>query len=161
MRRTLRWTAFAFFCLISGWYISSLYDFIPLNMPYGVYIFIRNCLSLFQLNILANTDDIETLALLLYWFVTSVLLAAFVLAAKGWIWPRARGWLATRLGAASIIGGWLAACGGVAFIAPMSRAITSLNSDETVERLLLEYWAWATFAVCAVLIVCRRVANSP
>lgn len=159
MKSALRWGSFVVVCVVAGFYIAHLYDFIPTNMPYSVYIFIRTSLSLLRLNILANTDDIETLAILLYWFVTSILFAVFVQTAKGWIRPRARGWLAARLGAASVIGGWFVACGAFAFAYDPARAFASPDPERAVNVALVGYWAWATFAVCAVLIVCRRVAN--
>ena len=159
MKNALRWGLFVVVCVVAGFYIAHLYGFIPTNMPYSVYIFIRTSLSLLRLNVLANTDDMETLAILLYWFATSVLFGIFVLAAKGWIWPRARTWLPARLGAASTIGGWFAACGAFAVAYDPVHAFASQDPERAVNVALLGYWAWGTFAVCAVLIVCRTVAN--
>jgi hypothetical protein len=54
-------------------------DTLPMNMPYGVDMFIRAILRICGHTELANPDDMEVLALLLYLFVSLVLVGAGVL----------------------------------------------------------------------------------
>jgi uncharacterized protein YneF (UPF0154 family) len=74
--------------VIGGLFLSHLPDVIPCgnvidvfpcsDMPYPVDMFIRFCLSVAGRRDLANPDDMEALAALLYWIVAT-LLVGFVI----------------------------------------------------------------------------------
>lgn len=67
--------------VIVGWRLTyHIDDVFPGNMPYSVDMFIRFCLKMIGRNDLANPDDMETLALLLYWVIASLLVAAVIFA---------------------------------------------------------------------------------
>ncbi|MFM0643487.1 hypothetical protein PQR14_04090 [Paraburkholderia bryophila] len=53
-------------------------DVYPGNMPDPVDRFIRFCLAVTRHNDLANPDDMEVLALLLYWTIATLLVAALL-----------------------------------------------------------------------------------
>ncbi|CAG9251029.1 hypothetical protein [Paraburkholderia unamae] len=157
MRKILHWTIFSILCLIAGWYIAHLYDFIPMNMPYGVDSFLRGLLSLFGLNDLANPDDMEVLAMLLYWLVSSVLFGVLLLTGKGYLCSRnQRLWL---LLTASLIGGWILECAAIAFVPFVSRAFASLNSEQAVHNALVAYWVGGAIFVGAIFFASRRGAK--
>lgn len=53
-------------------------DVYPGNMPDSVDTFIRFCLAVTRHNDLANPDDMEVLALLLYWTIATLLVGALL-----------------------------------------------------------------------------------
>ncbi|SIT38672.1 conserved exported hypothetical protein [Paraburkholderia piptadeniae] len=80
--------AFIAASVIGGLYLSHLPDLIPCgnitdifpcsDMPYSVEMFIRFCLSVIGRSDLANPDDMEALAALLYWAIATLLVGAFL-----------------------------------------------------------------------------------
>ncbi|PQV54972.1 hypothetical protein [Paraburkholderia sp. BL21I4N1] len=66
--------------VIGGWYLACLFSLLPFNMPDFVDGFIRFVLSVTGNNDLANADDMEMLALLLYWIVSTLLVGGLIFA---------------------------------------------------------------------------------
>lgn len=67
---------------IVGWRLTyHIDDVFPGNMPYSVDMFIRFCLKVVGRSDLANPDDMEVLALLLYWLIASLLVGGLLFAA--------------------------------------------------------------------------------
>jgi hypothetical protein len=63
---------------ISGWQLTYVIEMLPVNMPYPIDMFIRFCLSATGNSDLANPDDMEVLALLLYWAIASLLVGVLL-----------------------------------------------------------------------------------
>ncbi|MFT4066566.1 hypothetical protein [Paraburkholderia sp.] len=88
--KLLAGVAFVVASVIGGWFLALLPDVIPCgnivdvfpcsNMPYPVDMFIRFCLSLTGHDDLANLDDMEILALLFYWALSTLIVAALLYA---------------------------------------------------------------------------------
>lgn len=77
--RLLRYIAWVAISVIGGWRLTyHIDDVFPGNMPDSVYIFIRFCLTVTGQNDLANPDDMEVLALLLYWAIATLLVGALL-----------------------------------------------------------------------------------
>ncbi|MFM0603672.1 hypothetical protein PQR05_03970 [Paraburkholderia sediminicola] len=72
--------AFVAVSVIAGWYVACLFSLLPFNMPYPVDRFIRFVLSVTGNSDLANADDMEMLALLLYWAVSTLLVGGLMFA---------------------------------------------------------------------------------
>lgn len=79
-RKLLRNVAWIVTSAIAGWQ-STYYidDSFPGNMPYSVDVFIRYCLAITGRDDLANPDDMEVLALLLYWAIATLVIGALLL----------------------------------------------------------------------------------
>jgi hypothetical protein len=73
--------------IVGGWQVTYLILMIPSNMPYAVDMFIRFGLSVIGHEELANPEDMEVLALLLYWTVSAVVIWIVVYVA----WSAIRG----------------------------------------------------------------------
>lgn len=73
--------------IVGGWQVTDLIIMIPSNMPYAVETFIRYGLSVAGYEELANPDDMEVLALLLYWTVSAVVIGIVLYVA----WSAIRG----------------------------------------------------------------------
>ncbi|PRY08730.1 hypothetical protein [Paraburkholderia sp. BL25I1N1] len=71
--------------VIGGWYLACLFGLLPLEMPRCVDLFIRLALSVTGNDELANPDDMEILALLLYWAVATLLIAVTLFGYKRWL----------------------------------------------------------------------------
>ncbi|MCC8396899.1 hypothetical protein LJ656_30440 [Paraburkholderia sp. MMS20-SJTR3] len=63
---------------IAGWQLTYLIVLLPFNMPDAVNLFLRFCLAATGNDSLANPDDMEVLALLLYWALSSLLIGALL-----------------------------------------------------------------------------------
>lgn len=151
MRRSI----FVICCLIAGWYIAHIYDLLPMNIPYSVDMFMRGALSLLKIDELANPDDMEVLAALLYWLLSSALFGALVFLCKRFVCSRGdRPW-AFLLGAA-IIGGWFASSAVVAVYYHSFRVPPSPDPEQAVKNTLLSYWVAGAFIVCVALAALRK-----
>ncbi|QGZ65001.1 hypothetical protein [Paraburkholderia acidisoli] len=164
MKRFFCWAIFFIANLAGGWFLAHLYDAIPINMPSSVDGFLRASLTLFHRSDLANPDDMEVLALLLYWLATSALLGVFLLSSKAFLrWEPPSPSASFLL--AAITGGWFAECAAITFIGPISRVFASLDSEPAVHTALIEYGFGATILVGVLLIVggkaLRRVKRRP
>ena len=157
MIKIFHWIIFCIFCLVAGWYVAHLYDFIPMNMPSGVDYFLRAFLSLFGMRDLENPDDMEVLAILLYWLVSSTQCGVLLLACKGYLcsskdrlWPFL---------VASLIGGWFLESVAIAFVRPMSRTFAAPGSEQAVYNALIAYWVGAAIFIGAILFASRTVTK--
>jgi hypothetical protein len=65
--------------LIGGWFLSHVIEFWPYNMPDFLDVAIRAVLKVTGHEELANTDDIEKLAILLFLIVSILFVGAVVL----------------------------------------------------------------------------------
>ena len=72
--------AFVVVSVIGGWYVAALYSRLPIEMPHPVNTFVRFVLSVTGNSDMANPDDMETLALLLYWVVSTLLVGGLIFA---------------------------------------------------------------------------------
>ncbi|REE21906.1 hypothetical protein B0G71_5099 [Paraburkholderia sp. BL27I4N3] len=71
--------------VIGGWYLMCLFTLLPLEMPLSVDAFIRFVLSVSGNDNLANADDMEMLALLLYWTIATFLTAVVLIGFERWV----------------------------------------------------------------------------
>jgi len=75
----LRYVVWAVLSVIGGWQLTyHIDDVFPGNMPYSIDMFIRFCLAVAGRHDLANPDDMEVLALLLYWAIATVLVGTLL-----------------------------------------------------------------------------------
>lgn len=81
------YTALIVISVIAGWQTTHLLDILPVEMPSSVEAFIRFWLRFTHTEYLANPDDMEVLAWLLYWLVATLLIALALAKFKGWL-PR-------------------------------------------------------------------------
>jgi hypothetical protein len=72
---------------IAGWYTTHLLDILPVEMSSSEEAFILFWLRCTNTEYLANPDDIDVLAWLLYWLVSTLLIALALAKFKGWL-PR-------------------------------------------------------------------------
>lgn len=78
--KTLLVVAFVIVSVIGGWYMAVLYSRLPVEMPLPVDTFVRFVLSMTGNSDMANTDDMEMPARLLYWGVSTLLVCGFIFA---------------------------------------------------------------------------------
>lgn len=71
--------------VVGGWYLTCLFTLLPFEMPRSVDAFIRFVLSVTGNDDLANPDDMEMLALLLYWTIATFLTVVVLVGFKRWI----------------------------------------------------------------------------
>lgn len=76
--KTLLVVAFVVVSLVGGWFVACLYSRLPVEMPHPVDTFIRFMLSATGNSDMANPDDMEMLALLLYWVVSTLLVGGLI-----------------------------------------------------------------------------------
>ncbi|CAD6540057.1 hypothetical protein LMG28727_03720 [Paraburkholderia kirstenboschensis] len=77
--KLLRYVVWMAISLTGGWRLTyHIDDMFPGNMPDSVDMFIRFCLEVVGRSDLANPDDMEVLALLLYWAVAALLVGALL-----------------------------------------------------------------------------------
>lgn len=70
--------------VVGGWYITCLFTLLPMEMPLSVERSIRFSLAISGNDDLANPDDMEMLALLLYWAIATLLTAVVLIGFKRW-----------------------------------------------------------------------------
>lgn len=79
------YTALIVISVIAGLRTTYLVDMLPMEMPESVEAFIRFWLSCTGTEYLGNPDDMEVLALLLYWAVATLLIAVALIGFKRWL----------------------------------------------------------------------------
>lgn len=79
------YTVLTLISVIAGWYITHLLDILPVEMPSSVEAFILFWLRCTNTEYLDNPDDMEVLAWLLYWLISTLLIALALAKFKGWL----------------------------------------------------------------------------
>jgi hypothetical protein len=79
------YTALLFISVIEGWRSTYLVDLILIDVPDSVEAFIRFWLICTGTEYLANPDDMEVLALLLYWLIATLLFGFGLVGLKRWV----------------------------------------------------------------------------
>lgn len=83
--RTFCVVAYLLGSVVGGWHITCLFTLLPMAMPVSVDTSIRFALSITGNDDLANADDMEMLALPLYWAIATLLSAIVLVGFKRWL----------------------------------------------------------------------------